>query len=468
MQANLILARNNPSNEDPVDTLPVSSSGSLNHLLHGPLLPILIKLALPTVVVLFMTTVLSVAETYFVSTLGIHAIAAASMVVPVMMLMTMVSNGAIGGGVSSAIARARGANRLEDAQSLMWHALIIAIVAGAVFSLVVWTTGPLIYSLFGGKNESLHLALIYSNVLFSGAIASWVVVLMQSALRGAGNIKAPAMIMFLGVVAGLILSPIMITGWLGFPALGIAGAGYAQLTCNIGSMIVILLYVTSEKSNLRLKRYPFRSDHFKDILGVGLISTLNAFMTTLGMAALTAAAGVYGIASLAGYGIASRLELLMIPIMFGFGTAAITVVGTNVGAGNIKRAKQAALTNALFVGALVGLVGLIAAAIPEAWIGIFTNDKDVISVGGTYLLFVGPMYAFIAIILELYFAGQAASRIGWPLTAGFVRFGMSIFASYLVFNFHASLQTAFAIVALGIFLGGTVSLLGFRKVEWKR
>ena len=468
MQADLKMAVKKPYSKDSADELPAKNTGSLNHLLHGPLLPTIIKLALPTVAVLFMTTILSVAETYFVSTLGIHAIAAASMVVPVMMLMTMISNGGIGGGVSSAIARARGGNRHEDAQSLMWHALIIAICAGALFSVVAWIAGPLIYRLLGGSGESLKLALVYSNVLFSGAIAFWVVVLMQSSLRGAGNIKVPALIMLLGVVAGLILSPIMITGWLGFPAFGIAGAGYAQVICNIGSMVVILLYVTSKKSNLRLKPYPLKYAHFKEILGVGLLSTLNALMTTLGMAALTAAAGTYGVAALAGYGIASRLELLMIPIMFGFGTAVITVVGTNLGAGDVVRAKKAALINALFVGALVGLVGLIAAVIPEAWLGIFTPDKDVIAVGSLYLLFVGPMYAFIAVILELYFAGQGAGKVGWPLAAGFIRFALSLIASYFVFHFHASLETALAIVALGIFLGAAVSFLGFRKVHWLR
>jgi Na+-driven multidrug efflux pump len=92
-----------------------------DNLLHGPLLSNLIRLALPTVAVLFMTTLVSVAETYFVSSLGLKAIAAASLVVPVMLLMTTVASAGIGGGVSSAIARAIGARRQDEAESLAKH-----------------------------------------------------------------------------------------------------------------------------------------------------------------------------------------------------------------------------------------------------------------------------------------------------------------------------------------------------------
>jgi Na+-driven multidrug efflux pump len=105
-----------------------------NKLLDGPLLSQLIRLALPTVAVLFMTTLLGVAETYFVSSLGLKAIAAASLVVPVMVMMTTIASAGIGGGVSSAIARAIGARRQDEAESLAWHAVVIAAVAfgGAV------------------------------------------------------------------------------------------------------------------------------------------------------------------------------------------------------------------------------------------------------------------------------------------------------------------------------------------------
>jgi Na+-driven multidrug efflux pump len=120
-----------------------------NKLIHGPLLPQLIRLALPTAAVLFMTTVLSVAETYFVSALGLNAIAAASLVVPVMLLMTTVASAGIGGGVSSAIARATGARRQDEAESLAWHAVVIGAAGGGLFSLVAPIAGPALYRALG-------------------------------------------------------------------------------------------------------------------------------------------------------------------------------------------------------------------------------------------------------------------------------------------------------------------------------
>jgi len=445
---------------------PTSNAGSIDHLLHGPVLPTLIRLALPTVAVLFMTTVLSVAETYFVSSLGLDAIAAASLVVPIMLFMTMVSNGGIGGGVSSAIARARGAGLHSAAESLTWHAVVIAVVAGAMFTLLALVAGPSLYSALGGTGRSLEQAVLYSNILFGGAILFWCLMLLQSALRGAGNVKVPAAIMLGGVAAGLILSPALIKGWLGMPSLGVAGAGVAQVICNAGALAVVVAYMRSPRSNLRLRRYPLRREHFAAILGIGLLSAVNAVMFTLSITALTAAAGAFGVAAIAGYGIASRLDMLLVPVMFGFGTAAITVVGTSLGAGDVKRARSAALVNAFFVAGLLEVVGLAVASMPHVWLGLFTADADAQSVGAHYLRVVGPMYGFIAITAELYFAGQGARRIGWPMAAGAIRFLCAVAATAWVFVWHAGLGSAFVLVAAGILASGVISLWGFWRARW--
>lgn len=437
-------------------------------LLHGPLLPALTRLALPTVAVLFMTTLLSVAETYFVSSQGLDAIAAASLVVPVMMLMTMVSNGGIGGGVSSAVARARGAGRQDEAESLAWHALVIAVAAGALFSLALLLAGPVLYRSLGGSGASLELAVLYSNILFCGAIPSWILTLLQAALRGAGNVKVPALIMLGGVAGGLVLSPVLISGWLGAPRMGVAGAGVAQVLCNAAALCVVLGYMRSAGSTLRLRRHPLQLRHFSVILGVGLPSAINAVMSALSVTVLTAAAGAVGVAAIAGYGIASRLDMLLVPLMFGFGTAAITLVGTNLGAGNVARARHAAIVNALFVAIVVGLVGMTAALFPQLWLGLFTSDAGVIAAGAQYLRVVAPFYAAIGIVFELYFAGQGARRIRWPMTASAVRFLLALTAMALVVGGHASLHTAFVLVAAGNVAAAAISLLGFRRTGWER
>jgi putative MATE family efflux protein len=446
----------------PADNLPA------NKLLHGPVLPQLIRLALPTVAVLFMTTLLSVAETYFVSSLGLKAIAAASLVVPVMVLMTTVASAGIGGGVSSAIARATGARRRDEAESLAWHAVVIGVVAGGLFSLLVLLAGPALYRSLGGSGSSLDQALLYSNILFGGAIPFWILLLMQAALRGAGNVKVPAKIILGGAVAGLILSPVLINGWLGAPRMGVAGAGIAQVLCNIAALSVVVAYMRSPSSTLRLRRYPLQRKHFSAILGIGLLSAINAVMSAVSVTALTAAAGAVSVAAIAGYGIASRLDMLLIPVMFGFGTAAITLVGTNLGAGNVARARRVAIVNVLFVAGVVGLVGLVVSLVPQLWLGLFTSDSAVMAVGAEYLRVVAPLYVGMGVIFELYFAGQGARRILWPMTASVVRCLFALAAMVLVLRGYASLHTAFVLVAVSIVVAASISLLGFLRTRWDR
>jgi len=439
-----------------------------NPLLHSPLLPMLVRLALPTVAVLFMTNLLGVAETYFVSSLGLKAIAAASLVVPVTVLMATLASAGFGGGVTSAIARASGARRTDEAESLAWHALVIGVIAGGSFSLMLLLGGPALYRSLGGTGTSLDQALRYSNILFGGAIPFWILLLLQAALRGAGNVRVPALIVLGGALSGLILSPVLINGWLGVPRLGIAGAGIAQVFCNLAALTAAVRYMRSPSSSLQLRRYPLQRKHFSAILRVGLPSAVNAVMAAGSVMALTAAAGRVSASAIAGFGIASRLELLLVPVMFGFGTAAITMVGTNLGAGNVTRARRVAIVNVLFVSCVVGLAGLVFSFFPHLWLGFFTNDDAVAATGVQYLHVVAPFYAVIGMIFELYFAGQGAQRIFWPMTASVVRCAFAMAAMILVRLNYASLHTAFVLVAASIVIAAAISLLGFLKTSWDR
>ena len=444
----------------------LKNASPANPLLHSPLLPTLIRLALPTVAVLFMTNLLGVAETYFVSSQGMKAIAAASLVVPVMVLMTTLASAGFGGGVTSAIARASGACRKDEAESLAWHALVIGVIAGGLFSLTLLLGGPALYRGLGGTGTSLHQALLYSNILFGGAIPFWILLLLQAALRGTGNVKVPALIILGGALSGLILSPVSINGWLGAPRMGVAGAGIAQVLCNIVALSGAVRYMRSPSSTLQLRRYPLQRKHFSAILRVGLPSAVNAVMAAVSVMALTAAAGGVSASAIAGFGIASRLDMLLVPVMFGFGTAAITMVGTNLGAGNVTLARRIAVVNVLFVSCVVGLAGLVVSLFPHLWLGLFTNDDAVAAIGVQYLHVVAPFYAVIGVIFELYFAGQGAQRIFWPMTASVIRCSFAVAAMVLVRLDYANLHTAFVLVAASIVIAATISLLGFLRTRW--
>ena len=160
--------------------------------------------------------------------------------------------------------------------------------------------------------------------------------------------------------------------------------------------------------------------------------------------------------------------MLLSPVMFGCGTAAITLVGTNLGAGNIARARRVAIVNVVFVASVVGIVGLFVSLFPQLWLGLFTGDQAVMAVGAQYLHMVAPFYAGIGVIFELYFVGQGAQRILWPMTASVVRCAFALAAMVLVLRGDASLHTAFELVAVSVAVAASISLFGFLRIRWDR
>src|SRR5437773_12032849 len=196
-------------------------------LLDAPIASTLLRLAAPNVVVITVQAAINVLEAVFVGWLGRDALAGVALVFPLIMLMQTMSAGGMGGGVASAVARALGAGRRRDADALVLHAVLIALVFGAAFTVGMLVGGPRLYRAMGGTEGALAAALMYSNVVFVGAIAVWLFNTLGSVLRGAGNMLLPALVVVAGGPVLVALSPALIWGWGPFPRLAIAGAGVA-------------------------------------------------------------------------------------------------------------------------------------------------------------------------------------------------------------------------------------------------
>src|ERR1051325_2514163 len=168
-------------------------SSRTERLLSAPILPTLARLSAPGVLLVLFQSMVSVGDTYFVGRLGTEPLAGLALVFPLIMLLQMTSSGAMGGGVSSAIARALGAGDPATARRLVVHALVIACGMAAAFTLVVLTLGGGLFSLRGGSPETIRQALAYSNIVFAGALAVWIANTLSSVLRGTGNMLVPAL-----------------------------------------------------------------------------------------------------------------------------------------------------------------------------------------------------------------------------------------------------------------------------------
>jgi putative MATE family efflux protein len=436
-------------------------------LIAGPIIPALLKLAAPTVVVLVVQTFVSVAETFFVGFLGKDALAGVALVFPLLMLMTMMSNGALGGGAASAVARALGSGRRQDADALVFHAVVLAMLFGLVFTLGVLGGGRVLYRLLGGSGDAIEAALQYSRFVFGGAVLIWAVNLLAASLRGAGEVRVPALIIFAGAFIVVPLSPALIFGAGPLPRLGIAGAGAAVITYYVLAGVALVAYLRSRHSPIKLVRARLEWRLFKDILGVGGISAIGTLQVNITVAVVTGLVGPFGTDALAGYGMASRLDYVLIPLLFALGTAALTMVGANIGARQVARARRIAWTAALLGAAITETIGVLAALFPHMWIGIFSSDPNVVAAGSSYLRVVAPFYGFIGLGMLLYFSGQGARHVTWPVLAGTLRLTIAAIGGWLAIKvYHADLLSLFAVVALSSVAFGTVTALAMRLQSW--
>jgi putative MATE family efflux protein len=436
-------------------------------LLEGAIVPTLIRMAWPNVLVMMAQAATGLIETYFVARLGTDALAGMALVFPCLMLMQMISAGAMGGGISSAIARAIGAGRREEADSLVLHAVIINVALGGFFSAVMLLYGEPIYRALGGQGGELQAALIYSNVVFSGNVVLWVMNGLANVIRGTGNMLVPALVTIIGVLVLVPLSPCLIFGVGPLPALGIAGGGVAVVLFNVGGAAALLWYILSGRNLARLRPTRLRWPLFREILRIGAVASLTSIQTNIiigGATALVASAA--GSVAVAGFGTAARLEFLLIPLVFGLGAPLVALVGTNVGAGNRERALRIGLIGAAIAFSLTETIGIMAALFPQTWLNLFSTDPRVVEVGVTYLRVVGPFYGFFGLGLSLYFASQGAGRLFWPLLTGTVRLLIALVGGWLALRLGGSLISLFVLLAIGLAVYGLSMLAAVASGAW--
>lgn len=446
-----------------------SKSRRTSRLLQGPIVATLLLLAWPNVVVMLAQSSTGVIETWWVSHLGADALAGMALVFPGFMMMTMLSGGAIGGGISSAVARALGAGRHDDADALVLHALLINVVLGLVASALFLVFGRDIYRAIGGTAGSLDSAMQYSNVVFAGAVLVWLMNTLASLIRGTGNMLVPALAICLGVVLLVPLSPLLIFGYGPLPGIGIAGGGVAILVTTTLMIAVLAWYMLSGRCTIRLRPSRLRADLFADILRVGAVGIVNTLQTSLTVALVTALVGqAGGPDAVAGYGTGARLEFLLIPLVFGLGAPMVAMVGINIGAGQRERALCVALTGGALSFVITEAIGLAAAVWPLAWLHLFGNDPAMLETGVAYLHHVGPAYGFFGLGLSLYFASQRAGRLFWPLLAGVMRMIVAVGGAWLVLHLTGSMPLAFLALAAALVLYGTLITVAIATGAWFR
>ena len=437
-------------------------------LLQGPIVPTLLRMAWPNVLVMFAQAATGLIETYWVGKLGTDALAGMALVFPGVMLMQMFSAGAMGGGISSAIARALGAGKREQADALVLHALVINLLIGAAFTVAMLMWGRPLYRLLGGEGASLEAALIYSNIVFGGIVLLWVMNALASVIRGTGNMLVPALVICAGAILLVPLSPLLIFGLGPIPALGIAGGGVALAALQSRASRSCSAGISSPAATSRASgscrcagRWRARSCASARSRASARCRPTSPSRPSLRWSAsrpdprLSRASARRRASNIcwcrwcsvsAAAGGAGRHQ-------YRRGKSRAGAAGRLDRRGNRFRAlRERSASRRL--------------STRTAWLSLFDRDPRMIEAGSAYLRAVGPFYGCFGFGLALYFASQGAGRLLWPLIFGFARMAVAIGGGWLVLKLTGSLPAMFLAVGIALAVYGAGVALAVWLGAW--
>ena len=447
------------------------SVSATSPLLTAPLGRTIVRLAAPNMISQFVTMLTLMAEVWFVGQLGTVALAGLALAFPMMMLVMMMSAGAIGGAITGAVARRLGADDRLGAEELAIHAVLLEVLLAIIFALVFLPGGRWIYGALGGSGAVLEQALAYSNVVFLGGVSMWLASALAAIVRATGNMSVAAKSQVTGSALQVLAAGLLALGVGPFPKLGIAGAAAGIVIGNAFAAIAMLVFLMTRCKQLRLRMtgITVRSAPILVILRVGAPASINTFCTLAATLVITSYMARLGVDVLAGYGIGSRLEFLLVPVIFGFGAASTVMVGVHFGANAIERGHRAGWTATLYSAVLCGLIGGVVALFPGLWANLFTDSDAVRSACRTYLQIVGPFYTFFGVGLCLYFASQGAGRMAWPVIASLVRVLVVVIGCVVLARSAQPHQEPFFwMIAAGMVVQALISGTAIRLGAWTR
>ena len=236
----------------------------------------------------------------------------------------------------------------------------------------------------------------------------------------------------------------------------------------IGIVFVLCFYAFGKHSFTFNIKDIFRINGIIKLFKSGSLASCQSIMTISLALFCTTVISTFGTNWTAGFGIAIRLELLLIPIIFGIGGALIAIVGANVGAKKFSRAISITWKGTFFSVFIVGFIGLFFSINPDFWSSFFTENSEIKETSKLYLKVVAPFYAFFALGLGLYFTCQAFNTLLWPVIGTFIRMLFVILVTMLLFyNNMGSPYSIFVTMSIGLIIYGMFISLSLQFGPWK-
>ena len=446
----------------------MSATPREHRLTHGPVLPVLVSMALPNVLAMAAAAAVSIGETGYVGALGREPLAAMAVVFPFAMLMQTLSAGAMGGANASAISRALGAGDIAGAQTLAWHAAVVGLGAGCAFTVLLMLTGPTLFRLLGAHDAVLAESVRYSSALFVGAPAIWLSNTLVSMVRGSGDMRTPSLAILAAAMAQLAIGATLGLGLGPLPRWGMVGVAVGQVVAYGVSALALGNWLRSPlpgcASVARHRAAPLRASP----------SCASACWPRVAAAERAHGADPDGPDRAPRCRCVGRLRHRHAARVPADPDRLWRRRGDRAdgrhrrGARRPARARRVAWIGSALAGALVGVIGVVVSIWPALWPSMFTSEPGVTAYAQQFMRYAGPGFAFYGFALSLYFASQGAGRVLGVVLGASVRLGVVVLGGWWLSAAQAPAWSYFALVcaamvAYGLFNAGAVWLS-----RWKR
>mgnify|MGYP003473102293 FL=1 len=387
---------------------------------EGSIVKSLVALSVPIVLSNILQTAYQLIDTFWVGRLGAGAVAAVSVSFPLVFLII-----ALGGGLAIAgsifIAQYAGARDAKMVNHVSAQTLLMVVSVSLVLAGIGYAFAPGILRLMGIGSDIFADALVFLRVSFLSITFVFGFSVFQSVLRGVGEVRLPLYIVGATVLLNFFLDPILIFGWGPIAAHGVAGAAWATLITEALSMCIGFYILTTGKYGIKLHARDFTPDWplIKRAFFMGLPASIEQSSRALGFTIITFLVTAFGTTALAVYGIGIRVLTFIIIPALGLAMATSTLVGQNIGAGNIKRADAISKLGAWVAFSVLTFLGLLSFIFAPTLVHFFVpNDPQVLSACVLFIRIMSPMYGLIGaqMVLTGTFRAAGETKVAMNLT----------------------------------------------------
>lgn len=374
----------------------MDSSQQENLLGVKPILSLLFKLSIPSILSMFIQALYNIVDSIFVAKLSEEALAALSLAFPIQMVLIAIAVGT-GVGTSSLISRLLGQGSKQRASNAAEHVLLIAVIYGVIVGILGLLFSNKLISLFTKDTILIDLGTQYIRIILLGSIALFIPMISNNILRGEGNTFIPMVTMLIGSLLNMALDPLLIFGIGFFPELGIEGAAIATVVSRIisGSFILYMLFNGNNHIKLDLRNFKFDISILKGIYKVGLPAMTMQLLGSFMIAGINAIVASYSTVAIAAMGIYFKLQSFVFMPVFGLNQGYMPILGYNYGHNNAERMKKAIRYGFIVAFVFTSLGFLIFQLFPIQLLRMFDASNELLDIGRTALTTISLAFPII-------------------------------------------------------------------------